>query len=117
MSLVRRSNRDPCMPLGSQAELDGRLYTGTGKYAECHTAVSGALDGLDLAPVRRYSQSIQTSKFVAVGEAGLPHSFFNLTASAPLEVGACWGLARLRPRAGHGAIRQAAVRAMGLAQD
>jgi len=73
--------QDPCLPTGARTS---SAHVGTGKYVECAQAVSTAVGKVYKGNSEAFGKLLRETPFVATGLLALPHSFFNLTAKAPL---------------------------------
>merc|ERR1711865_20077 len=73
--------QDPCLPTGARTS---SAHVGTGKYVECAQAVTTAVGKVYKGNSEAFGKLLRETPFVATGLLALPHSFFNLTAKAPL---------------------------------
>lgn len=73
--------QDPCLPIGARTS---SAHVGTGKYVECEQAVTAAVGKIYKGSSEAFGKLLNETPFVATGLLSLPHSFFNLTAEAPL---------------------------------
>eukprot|EP00656_Telonema_subtile_P054673 TRINITY_DN8228_c0_g1_i13.p1 TRINITY_DN8228_c0_g1~~TRINITY_DN8228_c0_g1_i13.p1 ORF type:complete len:450 (+),score=102.11 TRINITY_DN8228_c0_g1_i13:166-1515(+) len=75
------TQRDSCLPQGFHTE----QATGLGAYDTCLDRVAAVVKKAAGKQLGKSPQITAAMQFVATGQFALPHSFFNLTKSAPVE--------------------------------